>query len=123
MNPRVGPYLGASAVVCAAAVISTLAVPAGPVRASVTLGILTAVTGAGCAMVALALLIDRGINGVLAGFTIGFFLRALLLGGGLVAALAHAGAALPFVAAFFAVYAPTQVIEVLFVVRTKGAKA
>jgi hypothetical protein len=70
--------------------------------------------GALCALSALIGWADRGVNGVLTGFAIGFLCRALIAVG-LLASGARGDAALVYVFTFFALYASTQVIEVLYV--------
>jgi hypothetical protein len=52
---------------------------------------------------------------VLAGFSIGFLCRAVLVAGGLLASGARGNLALVYALAFFTLYAATQLIEVLFV--------
>ncbi len=71
--------------------------------------------GALCGLSALWAAAGRGVNGVLAGFTIGFLSRAILVAVGLVASGARGNLALVYVAAFFSLYAATQIVEVLFV--------
>jgi hypothetical protein len=58
---------------------------------------------------------SKGVNGLLTGFGIGFLCRAALVGLGLLASGARDNLALVYVVAFFTLYVPTQVIEVLFV--------
>lgn len=78
-------------------------------------GAVAASLGAACALAALVAFAGKGVNGVLGGFTAGFLVRALVLGVGLVASGARNDGAIPYVIAFFAVYAATQTVEVLFV--------
>jgi len=92
------PFAIASAVVCALAN-----------------GSAAAALGALCAFSALARAVAKGGTGVLAAFSIGFLCRAALVAAGLIASGARGNPALVFAAAFFTLYAATQVIEVLFV--------
>ena len=85
-------------------------------------GAVAASLGAVCALSALVMSIDRGVNGVFLGFTIGFLCRAVLVGAGLMTSGARGGLAVVYVAAFFALYAVTQIVEVLFVrAHSRGA--
>jgi hypothetical protein len=61
--------------------------------------------------------LGKGTNGLLAGFTVGFFARGLLVALGLVLSGARGTAALPFVAAFFVLYAATQGAEIVYVIQ------
>lgn len=111
---RVWPFAVASAVACAVALLAAWLVPS-QARAAALYGAGAASIGAGCALAALAAFGDRGVNGVLAGFSIGFLARAAMVAIGLVLSGARGNLALTYVAAFFTLYAATQVIEVLFV--------
>ncbi len=111
------PYAGASALACALAVAAALLLPA-QWRGPAIYGAVAASLGALGALAALAVSIGRGINGLLAGFTIGFLCRALLVAAGLVASGARGNLALVYVGAFFTLYAFTQAVEVLFVHRS-----
>ncbi|MCA1828448.1 MAG: hypothetical protein ABR567_12160 [Myxococcales bacterium] len=110
MKPRIWPFATASVAACAAAIAVSLAFGRPAVH-----GAVAASLGAVCALAALVASIDRGANGVLLGFTIGFLCRAVLVGAGLLVSGARGGSALAYVLAFFAVYAVTQTVEVLFV--------
>ena len=116
MKTRVWPFAAASAGACALSIAAALLFG----RPAV-FGAAAASLGAVCGLAALVAFADRGTNGVLAGFTAGFLARALLVGVGLVASGARGGQAIPFVIAFFSVYAATQTIEVLFVHSRSGA--
>jgi hypothetical protein len=111
---RTRPFAIASALLCIVAIVVAIALPE-PARGPAVYGAGAAALGAFCAFVALARAANKGINGVLTGFTIGFFCRAALVAAGLLASGARGKLALVYVAAFFVVYAATQVIEVLFV--------
>jgi hypothetical protein len=92
-----------------------------PARTPAVFGAAAASLGALCAMAALAAA-GKGLNPVLAAFVIGFLCRALLIGVGLVASGVRGNAALTYVFSFFAIYAATQVVEVLFVrAQAQGA--
>ena len=108
------PFAGASAGACALALLAAALVPA-PARAAALYGAGAASVGAACALAALAAFGVRGVNGLLAGFSLGFLARAALVAIGLVLSGARGNLALTYVAAFFTLYAATQVIEVLFV--------
>jgi hypothetical protein len=108
------PYAVASAAACAVGIAVALCLR-DPARGAAVYGTAAASLGALCALVALAKSAHRGLNGVLAGFSIGFLCRAALVAAGLLASGARGDLALVYVAAFFALYAATQVIEVLFV--------
>jgi hypothetical protein len=66
----------------------------------------------------------RGVNGLLAAISVGFLLRTLLLGLGFVGSGARA-APFEFVIPFFAIYAATQVAEIVYVVQhnARGSNA
>ena len=104
------PYALAS---CAACAIGT-AVAALSGRPAL-IGALAATLAAACAFAALTAVGRSGTNGLLAAFTAGFFARALLVAVGLFLSGARGDAALSYVFSFFAVYAATQVVEILFV--------
>jgi hypothetical protein len=111
-KPR--PFAIASAAVCALAIGISLLLP-GPGREPAIYGSASAALGALCAFPALARGLTKGSTGVLTGFTVGFLCRAGLVAAGLFASGARGNQALVFAAAFFTLYAATQVIEVLFV--------
>jgi len=111
-KPRL--YAIASGIACALGIGVALLLPE-PLRGPALYGAGAAALGALCAFAALARAAGKGFNGVLGGFTIGFLCRAALVGVGLVASGARGNLALSYVAAFFTLYAVTQVIEVLFV--------
>ena len=108
------PFAIASAAVCAAGVAVVLLLPQA-LRGPALYGAVAASLGAFCAFTALVRSAGKGVNGLLAGFTIGFLCRAALLGVGLVASGSRDNLALVYVAAFFTLYVCTQVVEVLFV--------
>lgn len=108
------PYAGASALACALGIGAAILLPA-PARGPAVYGALAASAGALCSLFALAAAAGRGINGLLAGFTIGFLCRAVLVAAGLFASGARGNLALVYVAAFFTLYLLTQTVEVLFV--------
>jgi len=111
---RTRPFAVASALVCVVALAVALSIPE-PAKGPAVYGAGAATLGAFCAFAALALAAGKGVNGVLTGFSIGFFCRAALVAAGLLASGARGNLALVYVAGFFVVYAATQVIEVLFV--------
>jgi hypothetical protein len=111
---RLTPWASAAVATCALAVAVCLLLPA-PWREPSIYGALAASLGAACGLAALAASIGRGMNGLLAGFSIGFLCRMVLVAAGLFASGARGNLALAYTAAFFAVYAATQLIEVLFV--------
>ncbi len=108
------PFAIASAAACALGIAVAFLLP-GPLRAPALYGAVAASLGALCAFTALVRSTGKGVNGLLTGFAIGFLCRAALVGIGLVASGARDNLALLYVAAFFTLYASTQVIEVLFV--------
>jgi len=108
------PFAAASAAACAFGIAVSLLLPEAA-RAPALSGAAAAGVGSLCGLSALKASAGRGINGVLAGFTIGFLCRAVLVAVGLLASGARGNLALAYLAAFFAVYAATQVVEVLFV--------
>jgi hypothetical protein len=110
----VWPFAAASAGACALGLLLALLVP-GPARIAALWGAAAAAVSGALALSALALLAGKGLNGVLAGFTAGFLARAALVAAGLFASGARGDLALVYAAAFFALYAATQIIEVLFV--------
>jgi len=118
---RLWPFALASAACCAAA-LGCAGSLAEPSRTPAVFGAAAASLGALCGLAALAAAQGRGLNGVLAGFVIGFLCRALLVGVGLIASGAQGGGALAYVLFFFVLYAATQVVEVLFVrAQAQGA--
>jgi hypothetical protein len=110
-------YATASAGVCVAGIAAALLLPP-PVRGPAVYGTIAAAVGALCAFPALVRSAGKGVNGLLAGFSIGFLCRAALIAAGLVASGARDNLALVYVGAFFTLYAATQAIEVLFVHAT-----
>ena len=108
------PYAMASAAACALGIGLSLLLPE-PARGPAVYGAAAGALGALCAFAALARAAGKGVNGVLTGFSIGFLCRAALVAAGLLASGARGNLALVYVAAFFTLYAATQVIEVLFV--------
>jgi hypothetical protein len=117
------PYAIGSAAVCILGIGLSLLLPE-PARGAAVYGAGAAALGALCAFAALARASGKSVNGILTGFSIGFLCRATLVAAGLLASGARGHLALVYVAAFFAVYAATQVIEVLFVhasARPQGA--
>ena len=121
---RTLPYAGASAAVCALGIAVSMFLPP-QARGAALFGAAAATVGGLCGLAALAALIGGGVNGVLAGFTVGFLCRALLVAAGLLLSGARGNLALVYVAAFFTLYAGTQLVEILFVHsstrRTSGA--
>jgi hypothetical protein len=111
---RLLPFAAASAGACALALLVCVLVGE-PARGPAMYGAVAASLGALCGLSALAASVDRGVNGVLAGFAIGFLCRAVLVAAGLLASGARGNLALVYTAAFFALYVATQLIEVLFV--------
>lgn len=111
---RLMPYAGASALACVLGVAVALLLPPST-RGPALYGTLAASVGALCGLAALRASIRRGINGLLAGFTIGFLCRAVLVAVGLIASGARGNLALVYVGAFFVLYALTQAVEVFFV--------
>jgi hypothetical protein len=110
----VWPFAASSAAACALGIAISLMLPSA-LRGPAVYGAVAASVGALCGLWALKASTGRGINGVFAGFSIGFLCRAVLVATGLLASGARGNLALVYVAAFFALYAATQVIEVLFV--------
>lgn len=111
---KAAPFAISSAAVCAAGIAIALLLPA-QVRGPAVYGAGAAALGALCAFSALARSAGKGTNALLAGFLIGFLCRAALVAVGLLLSGARDNLALVYVAAFFTLYAATQVIEVLFV--------
>jgi len=117
VKPRVWPFAAASAAACAAGIAVSLAF-GGPA----VYGAVAATLGAVCALAALVASIDRGVNGVFLGCTVGCLCRTFLVGAGLVTSGARGGLAIAYVVAFFALYAVTQIVEVMFVrAHSRGA--
>jgi len=114
----------ASAAACALGFGASLLLPE-PLRGPAVYGTAAASLGALCAFAALARAAGKGLNGVFLGFSVGFLCRAALVAAGLITSGARGNLALVYVAAFFTLYAVTQVIEVLFVQassRPQGVK-
>jgi hypothetical protein len=110
----VRPYAAASAIACVLGLAIALMFRQPPAL----YGVFAASIGALCGLTALSAFgSSRGINGVLIGFMLGFFARAVLVAVGLIASGAHGNDALTYVFSFFGLYAATQLIEVLFVAR------
>ena len=108
------PYAGASAAVCAVGIAVALFLPE-QARGPALFGAAAAAVGGLCGLAALVAFIHNGTNGVLAGFTVGFFCRAIMVAAGLLLSGARGNLALVYVAAFFTLYAATQLVEILFV--------
>ena len=116
-SPGPLPYAGASAAACALGIAAALLVP-GDARGPALYGAVAASVGALCALWALVASAGRGVNGILAGFSIGFLCRAVLVAAGLLASGARGNLALVYAGAFFTLYAVTQLVEILFVHAT-----
>jgi hypothetical protein len=116
-TPRVAPFALASTAACALGAGLCLLVP-GSARGVAFYGVAAASLGALCGLGALALFAGKGINGVLAAFTVGFLCRAVLVAAGLFASSARGNLALVYTGAFFTLYAATQLVEILFVHRS-----
>ncbi|HEY6909867.1 MAG TPA: hypothetical protein VI356_10885 [Myxococcales bacterium] len=114
---RLAPFALASASACALGAALCLLV-AGAARGAALYGVAAASLGAICGLGALSLWAGKGINGLLAGFTVGFLCRAVLVAAGLFASGARGNLALVYTGAFFTLYAATQLVEVLFVHRS-----
>jgi len=108
---RAWPFAAASAGACAVGIGLALAAH----KPAAVYAAVAASMGAACALSALVGWVHRGVNGVLTGFAIGFLCRAVLVAVGLLASGARGDTALVYVFTFFALYAATQVIEVLYV--------
>lgn len=108
------PYAVGSAAVCAVALVAALVSR----NSACIYGVSAAALGALCALSALGASARKGLNGVLAGFSLGFLARAIFVAVGLIASGARGQDALSYVFSFFGVYAATQLVEVLFVRAT-----
>lgn len=108
---QVWPYGLASAIACGIAIAAALVFKSTPAL----FGAGAAALGALCALGALPTGVRSGTNGLLAAFTVGFLARALLVAAGLFASGARGDAALSYAFTFFALYAATQAIEILYV--------
>jgi hypothetical protein len=117
---KVWPFAAASAAACGLGLFAALLVP-GEARAAALWGAGAATVSGACALTALVAFAGNGLNGLLAGFTAGFLVRAAMVALGLVASGARGNLALVYVGAFFILYAATQVIEVLFVQKRSRA--
>lgn len=113
-GPSILPYAAASASACACVLLAAFFMPAAS-RQPAVFGAAASSLGALCALSALAGSAAKGTNGVLAGFSIGFLARALLVAVGLLASGARGDAALTYVFTFFGLYAVTQLVEIVFV--------
>jgi hypothetical protein len=109
------PFAIASAVACAVGIAAALLLLPQDARGPALYGAGSAALGALCAFSALVRAVAKGGTAVLAAFSIGFLCRAALVAAGLIASGARGNLALVFAAAFFTIYAATQMIEVLFV--------
>lgn len=85
-------------------------------------GLLAAAVGAACALPALRAGLAHGTNGLLAGFSAGFFARMLCVAVGLVASGARGPEALAWALAFFVLYAATQAVEIGYVFSSTRAE-
>jgi hypothetical protein len=111
---KASPFAIASTVACVLGIGGALLLPQAA-RGPALFGVASAALGALCAFSALVRGVAKGGTGVLTAFSIGFLCRAVLVAAGLLASGARGNLALVFAAAFFTLYAATQVIEVLFV--------
>ncbi|HET7788062.1 MAG TPA: hypothetical protein VFP52_04220 [Myxococcales bacterium] len=114
---RLAPFALASAAACALGLGACLLLP-GPLRSAAVHGAAAASLGALVGLGALSLSAGKGINGLLAAFTVGFLCRAVLVAAGLLVSGARGNLALVYTGAFFTLYAATQLVEVLFVHRS-----
>ena len=122
-SPPVWPFAGASALLVAAGLaVSYLLAPAEGHAARA--GLIAAAVGGACALPALRLGSAHGTNGLLAGFSVGFFARMISVALGLVLSAARGPTALVFVGAFFVLYAATQGVEIGYVfAQARAARA
>ena len=111
---RLWHHAGASAVACTMGIAVAIFLPS-EARGPALFGAIASALGGFCGLAALAAFIDNGTNGVLAGFSIGFLCRGVLVAAGLLLSGARGNLALVYVAAFFTLYAATQLVEILFV--------
>ena len=111
---RATPFAMASGIACALGIGASLLLPE-HARGPALYGAASAALGALCAFSAQVRGAGKGGTAVLTAFSIGFLCRAGLVAAGLLASGARGNLALVFAAAFFTLYAVTQVIEVLFV--------
>jgi len=107
------PYALASGLFCA---LAFAAASFAADRQAAFFGAGAATAGALCALPAVAVGAAYGTNGVLGGFLAGFFARMIAVAVGLALSGARGDAALGYAFAFFALYAPTQAVEVAYVV-------
>ncbi len=122
--PSLWPFALGEVLFAAAALAATLLLSPETAKAA-RAGIAAAAAGAACALPALRLGIPRGTNGVLAGFSLGFFARMICVAVGLVLSGARGPFALTWAFAFFALYAATQGVEIayVFAAARKGSSA
>jgi hypothetical protein len=113
-DAQVAPRLAAYAAASALASACGLAVAA-QVSAAALFGAGFAAASAAFALPFIAWGAPRGTNALLGGFVGGFFVRMLLVAVGLLLSGARGGGSLHYAIAFFAVYAPTQLVEVAYV--------
>ena len=118
----VWPFARASAGACALGLVAAASLAQDASRSAALYGVAAAALSGACALLALALFAGKGINGLLAGFVLGFLARGIFVALGLVASGARGNFALVYVTAFFTIYAVTQAVEVLFIHRTSHAE-
>jgi hypothetical protein len=122
-RPAILPYALGSAAFCA---LSFAAASFVADRHAAILGAGAAAAGALCALPAIAVGAAHGTNGVLGGFLAGFFARMIAIAVGLAFFGVRGDSALVYALAFFALYVPTQAVEVAYVwgsSRTRRAGA
>jgi hypothetical protein len=112
--PSVWPFALGEVLFAAVAFTATLLLSPETSKAA-RAGLAAAAAGAACALPALRLGVPRGTNGVLAGFSLGFFARMISVALGLALSGARGPAALTWAFAFFALYAATQGVEIAYV--------
>jgi hypothetical protein len=115
--PRLAPYAALSALASACGLLV-----ASQVSPSALSGAAFAAASAALALPFIAWGSPRGTNALLGGFVAGFFVRMILVAAGLLFSRARGEGALQYAAAFFAVYAATQLVEVAYVFSSSRAR-
>jgi hypothetical protein len=95
---------------------------AGAARTGALAGVVAAALASATALVLLALAYERGTKLLMGALAAGFMLRMLVVGAGLLSALALGADLMAFAVAFFALYLAHQIIELAVVVRARAAE-
>ena len=120
----IAPFAAAAGVVALGAFMFCTSLADAAVRRVTLIGVVASAAAAAVAFLALSAGIRKGTtNGLLAGISAGFVARMVAVAVGLFVSKAQGNSALLYVAAFFAIYAASQLAEIAYVWASSRARA